>query len=183
MRRASFSTLIAGILLLTWAGTAQAQWEEQVRAKLESVRQQVAGDGFSLAQDYHINLLTAGESARVSVSLQGGISYQIVGAADNDCNDLDLTLYDAQDNLLDTDIALDALPWLVVTPNASGTYVVEVDMVECTTSDCYYGFGIFAEGAQQQLEGGVRLESGTLATEDNTLPDGEYMDQFMLPGS
>ncbi len=98
--------------------------------------------------------LDAGDEETHSVSLQAGNRYMMVGACDNDCSDLDLRLYDPNDNQVDVDIELDDTPVVEVSPSRSGTYRVEAVMVSCSTEPCFYGVGVYGSGSASQTSSG-----------------------------
>ena len=80
----------------------------------------------------------------VSVPLDAGTSYKIVGVCDEDCSDLDLTLF-AGSTKLDEDVLDDDVPILDAKPSSSGTYRISVTMAACKSSPCRYGIAIYAQ--------------------------------------
>lgn len=75
----------------------------------------------------------------VQVSLRGGQRYAFIGACDNDCSNIDLTLQDGSGATIDADVLADDYPAVDVTPPADGVYTVRLQMRACTNAPCYVG--------------------------------------------
>jgi hypothetical protein len=86
--------------------------------------------------------LTDGQSTQISVYLERGRRYHVLGRCDIDCDDLDLELTDSAGAEIDSDTAVDDRPFVAVTPIFSGTYRLRVIMAECSRNPCVYGVGI-----------------------------------------
>jgi hypothetical protein len=68
-----------------------------------------------------------------------------VGVCDNDCSDLDLVLYDADGDQVDSDVQTDDVPIVQVTPRETMRYRVKVLMPTCKTNPCWYGIGVYGK--------------------------------------
>ncbi|MFC1628154.1 pre-peptidase C-terminal domain-containing protein [Gemmatimonadota bacterium] len=175
--------LICCTALLCIATPAQAQldaWEEVVNNQLAAANEALADEGFALLREPHKGYLENENKERISFTLRAGIAYRILGVCDSDCDDLDLTLYDPKGNKVTEDVAVDDYPLLSITPAESGTYQVEVYMVSCTVSPCYYGIGFWSEEGQVSGSSNKQAESytGRLESGDTSLPSGEYVDNY-----
>ena len=168
------------LLCLATPVQAQEEWEEVVNSQLAAAHESLVGDGFSLIRDHHKGYLENEKKERISFTLRAGVSYRILGVCDNDCDDLDLTLYDSRGNVVTQDVAVDDYPLLSVTPDETGTYQVEVYMVSCSVSPCYYGIGIWGEGSGTGGSSAMQGTSytGRLQAGDTTLTSGEYVDYY-----
>lgn len=82
----------------------------------------------ALAQDRSV-WLEAGESATLSGYLLEGEN--VYAVCDQDCDDLDLFLYDEMDTLVSADELLDSAP--MVTAPYEGTFSIVVSMPSCLT--------------------------------------------------
>ena len=82
-------------------------------------------------------------SARRDIRLRGGRSYAILGACDEDCDDLDLYLFDDDGDEIDSDLATDDFPILRYTPRRSGDYRLRIRMYNCNREPCYFAVGIY----------------------------------------
>jgi hypothetical protein len=138
---ALFST---AIILMPTAGMAQSsnRFIQQLAAQLYRIARSAAG------RDYDLVTVKSGrlrrrEGESLSVTMSRGNRYAIVGVCDEDCNDIDLRLYDENDNLIDSDTSSDDKPVVVVSPRWSGEYRLRVTMARCSANPCYYGVGLF----------------------------------------
>jgi hypothetical protein len=73
-----------------------------------------------------------------SVTLRAGYDYTLVGACDDDCDDLDLQLFDEDGNLIDEDLLSDDIPEVSVSPRWTGVFHVKVIMESCYIEPCRY---------------------------------------------
>jgi hypothetical protein len=71
------------------------------------------------------------------------VSYRFVGECDSKCYDLDLTLYDRNGNVIDSDLGYDNTPVVSVTPAWIGQFRVHVSMANCENDYCGYGVGVY----------------------------------------
>jgi len=69
----------------------------------------------------------------------------LIAACDTDCSDVDLILYDANGNTVDSDFELDDFPIVSTTPGRDGVYRLEVQMVACSANPCRYAIQQFVK--------------------------------------
>lgn len=129
---------LCGLALAAAAPAAYAdnQYEQAVRGYLDS---QHNIDGFSKdrgTSDW-VGALRSGQPQYWEVQLARGATYQIVGVCDEDCNDVDMEVYDAQGRSVGSDTLADDYPRVQLTPSASGTYSVKIWLHQCSTEPCY----------------------------------------------
>jgi hypothetical protein len=130
-------------LLLPVAGFAQAnEYEAVVRAQLEAIKSVGAGEGYSQAFDDHFDLLGNQASDDYTFELKSGREYFIAAVCDQDCSDLDLKLYDENDNVIAEDALVDDAPIVRVTPRWSGQFRLNVGMYDCGNAPCFYGISV-----------------------------------------
>lgn len=132
-----------GALLLAPAAHAQDAWTQQVRTQLSAAGGVFEANGYELTHRIYTGALDDTEEEMVQLDLDIGREYQIMGACDADCSDLDLTLYDGNGNVVDSDLLDDDVPVVTVTVSRSGTFSVRVSMAACSAEPCRYGIGIF----------------------------------------
>lgn len=180
MKKIAIGALTCGLLLAVMSTSVEAQeWEEQVRTQLDAATELLTGQGYILAQEYHISTLEQSAKERITVTLSAGVEYQILGVCDNDCNDLDLTLYDRRGKAITTDVEVDDTPVLLHTPSQTGNFEIEVIMVGCDVSPCFYGVGIWSKGGGAAPQaGGAVTHRGSLGPGDSQLSAGEYYDDY-----
>jgi hypothetical protein len=78
-------------------------------------------------------------------SVDKGTDYIIIGACDNDCQDVDIQLKDTDDHVVERDDKADDTPVISFKPKQSGRYTIEITMTQCKDDPCYFGFGIFTK--------------------------------------
>jgi hypothetical protein len=138
------TTLAALGTALAMAGPAAAgdTYTEQVDAQLALVTLGLAADNWTLDQTV-TGALYQGESGWAWITLVKGRSYRIVGACDQDCYDLDLSLYSDSGEPIRTDRYADTFPSLTLKAPYSGYYKVKAPMVACPYGPCAYGVAVF----------------------------------------
>lgn len=87
--------------------------------------------------------MAQGAEQTLTVSLQGGGAYQIIGMCDKQCSNLDATLSDPSGNVVASDTEADDFPIVAAKPQASGTYTLRVRMVTCGGDSCGFGVRLF----------------------------------------
>jgi hypothetical protein len=141
--KAAFSLLSSAIVILPTVASANT-WTDQVETQL--VRAAVTlnlGGNYKLTHEPLVDRLGNEADDVITVNLRGGVSYALVGVCDEDCSDIDLRLYDEDGNLVTSDTQSDSVPYMTVTPRWSAKFRVKVTMIQCSSSPCYYGVGIF----------------------------------------
>src|SRR5687768_16329712 len=144
-----FSSLVlpaAATVLLAVPAQAQPEsdeWMQRVHAQLQEATTTVASEGYQPLGQTFTGDLNAGASQEHLLQLPAGAALLIVGVCDQDCTDLDLWLYSPTGQLLDSDIAVDAVPVVQLDSPTPGMYKVKVDMSTCSSAPCRYGIAIF----------------------------------------
>jgi hypothetical protein len=136
---------VAAAFLTTTAAAPQDEWVAQVRRILQTAGRTFENNGYSMTHRIYTGSLNAGRNEMVALTLDIGTSYQILGACDTDCSDLDFVLYDGAGNQIDDDVATDDVPIVSVTPRRSGTFRVKVIMATCSAEPCRYGVAVFGK--------------------------------------
>jgi hypothetical protein len=65
---------------------------------------------------------------------------------DNDCSDLDITMYDPQGNEVAQDVLTDDKPVASHTARRSGRYRATISMASCSTGACFYAVAAYGTG-------------------------------------
>jgi hypothetical protein len=89
--------------------------------------------------------LGQGASDDYTFQLAEGKDYLIVSVCDQDCSDLDLTLFDENNNEIATDTSTDDAPVVEVSPRWSGKFRLNVTMYACGNAPCYYGISVMGK--------------------------------------
>jgi hypothetical protein len=89
--------------------------------------------------------LDEGRSDNYNLQLTAGKDYYLLGVCDNDCSDLDISLYNQNGQLIQEDTASDDKPLVLATPRANGRYQMRVTMASCSSEPCYYSVGVYRD--------------------------------------
>lgn len=163
----------AGVGLATALGLAAAPaaagaqgWREQITRQINnsSMIASARRDGYGDAAGPFYDLVAGGSRKSLRVTLEAGQSYRVIGKCDNDCSDLDLRLYDENDNLVTSDVETDDQPIVSVTPRRTATFRVEVAMATCSTSLCGWGVVVMGTGQGTGPGGGKNVNAVNAVT-------------------
>jgi hypothetical protein len=80
----------------------------------------------------------------LTIPLDAGSEYILIGACDQDCSDMDLTVYDPSGNEVASDLATDDHPTLHIKGAVQGSYRLKVAMPACRANPCRYGVGVWS---------------------------------------
>ena len=107
--------------------------------KLALFESLTGNDGWHRSHDRKVNGLRQGQSRIYHFNLDKDQHYKIMSTCDADCSDLDLSLYDDNDNEISVDFSGDGTPIVEVAPRWSGHYRLKVTMYHCNRNPCFYG--------------------------------------------
>ena len=139
--------ILSAAAVLACAATpaaAQDRWDQQVRTMLVEAGKRMEGNGMTLTHQIQTGSLNEDGKQTFSFTLDIGREYAILGLCDEDCTDVDLTLFDAAGRQVDTDVADDDFPVVTVSPGRTAAYRVQVSMASCSAEPCRFGVGVFA---------------------------------------
>ncbi len=136
---------LASISLLAPTTTLaqSSRFTSQAYSLLNQTAYSLGLGNYSMSHDPYVNSLGNGSYYSLTLNLTGGWNYAILGVCDEDCTDLDLTLYDENGNMIDSDTAYDDTPLVTITPQWTGQFTIKVEMPTCYVAPCYYGVGVF----------------------------------------
>lgn len=138
-------TLLSMLLLLPLSLIAgDSVWVKQVELQIAEASAQFRDAGYRKLGETWIDELEAEDDMYVTVRLNPDYDYIAIGVCDADCGDLDLILYDENDNPIARDIGSDDVPVLSGSPDYSGTYYLEAVMVDCRAATCAFGVALYA---------------------------------------
>lgn len=127
------------------AAPAEAQtYAETVWRQLQTAHEAAVAENYQL-KNYIIGSLNNGNTDTWSFDLSTGRNYVIIGACDEDCSDLDITVKSATGSVVANDTATDDHPVVNFQPPRNGRYTVEIKMYSCSQNPCYFGFGLFRQ--------------------------------------
>ena len=134
------------LMVLPSAVRAQgSRWDRQVLQYLRETTRKLGAQGLEQTGESQRGALNTTESTSFTVTLRAGYSYVVTGVCDDDCKELDLTLYAA--NGYEVGAARNAgnAPILRVAPRETMVYRVKVVMADCRTNPCSYGIAVFRQ--------------------------------------
>jgi hypothetical protein len=136
----------AGLVLLIGiprAAPGQARrWERQVRDQLAQAVESLRAKGFARAHVTRISVLDSEESESVSVPLEAGQRYAVVGVCDDDCSGLHVVVSNAAGSEIATDRASGGVPFLRIAARETGSYRVKMVMAACRMNPCWYAVAV-----------------------------------------
>ncbi len=100
-------------------------------------------EGYESVVDPLILLLDEDESEYNEIYMKKNRSYMISIVCDDDCDDVDVWLFDDDGDLVDSDTDGDDTAILKGRPDESGTYTVKIRVVDCDKEPCYVGAQAF----------------------------------------
>lgn len=143
-------TIPAALLLLPLlAGCASAgggnSYQQVARAEADRHGQRFfpSHEGWTPETDARTGSLRDGDSETITLSVQAGVEYGIIGGCDQDCTDLDFALRDGGGNVLDSDYAPDDFPVIRFRPRRSGAHYLDVRMFDCEVGPCWYAYRVY----------------------------------------
>lgn len=150
--RVPATLLVAAALVTLVPGALAAQRCDTDNEYMDLVRQQAvaAGDSFADA-GYRVADMICGSMGEggedwFDVRMEVGHRIAFVAVCDQDCSDIDLSLY-AGDLLIAEDVLEDDVPVIEIGPAAGGgDFRLKVSMYACSTEPCYFGVAMFSDG-------------------------------------
>ena len=140
---------LAAALLLGLAGTAQAQWIEELDTWEQQVQRQLymhraRMDLENMTHKVTYGSLDEGENEVLRVDLESGEEYTLLAVCDNDCTDIDLEIFDDDGDSVDSDYLVDDYPIVSVSPRRDQTYRLHVSMASCSVEPCRFAVAVFS---------------------------------------
>lgn len=151
-------TLLPAIVLAFLLGTvpplpvAGQAPEERIYELLES------SSGFSLLGPVSLGALAAGPGTLLSVALIEGAEYMVAGYCDEECGNLDLTLFNPARQQIQADRLPDAEPFLSLTAEETGTHFIQVTVVDCAVEVCEFAVAVLGGTREPGVSPGEDME-------------------------
>ncbi|RNC79509.1 MAG: hypothetical protein ED557_15670 [Balneola sp.] len=133
-----------GIAMLTilCIPTQAQSYTDVVWTQIQNAYDNISDRGYSV-KNYIIGTINEGSDNDWTFYLDSSKEYVFQGFCDEDCEDLDLYLYDSEGNEMDSDIEEDDYPVVYLDSERSGRYKVSVTMYSCSVEPCYFGLAVF----------------------------------------
>ncbi len=119
-----------------------------ILTQLQQASGALAQQGFQMVGQPATGGLAQGQVTDLPVQMNAGFDFRVLGVCDRDCNDLDLTLYDANGQVITQDTTTTSQPFIGVQPPYNGNFVVRVNMFNCSVAPCYYAVALYARQIQ-----------------------------------
>jgi hypothetical protein len=136
--------LILGGLLITSTFAHAQSYTDVIWSQIQDAWDDASSDGYSM-KNYIIGAIDEDEDNTWTFYLNSSYEYSFEGFCDEDCDDLDLYLYDEDGELLDSDTLEDDFPIIQFSPQRTGRYKIEISMFSCSVEPCYWGLAIFQQ--------------------------------------
>lgn len=143
MMRVALLLAAAAVLVPVAASAIPSEYENQLRRQINVADGLYRDRGYTRTMGPEMDGLGEGATDRYEVQLTEGANYAVHGVCDNDCTDLDLKIYDENNNLIAEDTSTDDQPIVQVTPRWSGKFRLEVLMYDCNSAPCYYAVSVY----------------------------------------
>jgi hypothetical protein len=140
------SMLATGVAAPTTVAAQSSEYNRQLDEQLRQSRSTYLPSGQTLVRGPLGGSLDEGGTINYSFQFVAGRSYTILGVCDNDCSDLDITLYDPAGNQVAEDVLTDDKPVASVTARRSGRYRATISMASCSTGACFYALAAYGTG-------------------------------------
>jgi hypothetical protein len=146
-----FATTLLGLVGVTstvpTSVVAQSsEYNRQLDAQLREARNLYLPAGQGLVRGPLGGSLDEGATVNYSFQLVAGRSYTILGVCDNDCSDLDITMYDPAGKEVAQDVLTDDKPVASHTARRTGRYRATISMASCSTGACFYAVAAYGTG-------------------------------------
>lgn len=176
--------LVSGVTLSPAPAQAQNAFERGVILFLRAQHQyeDYEPDG---AEDWIGRLRRQGHRRAVehTFRLEGGETYRIVGACDVDCSNMSMTVAGPDGSIVGEDTGYSDNPFVEVTPEVTGDYLVRPWVVECRASPCYGGLRVLR--MQPRLRSGTAFlitDTGYLVTAAHVVENREVISIYTDAG-
>ncbi|MEM7572930.1 MAG: hypothetical protein AAF433_08515 [Bacteroidota bacterium] len=119
------------------------QAQDVVDSQLSRITELMVNDNYEKTHDYEFDWLEDDESDNYYIRLSQYYNYKIIAVCDQDCEDIDMKIYDENGKLLDEDVAEDDVPIVELTPRTTGRYRVYLKMYDCDVEPCKVGIAVY----------------------------------------
>lgn len=138
------TVFMGGAIIATAANSAEiSEEQQQVICQLKETVEKQNQDGQKLVFVPLLGRVSEGVETRFTAKLNGDINYAIIGACDENCDELNLTLNNTDGERIAMDEKQDGVPIISFTPPSSNDYQITVRIDECKTGNCEFGILLF----------------------------------------
>jgi len=149
--RLLYSIILLTLVLLMPISCLADKYREQVEGQLAVIKLLTKEKGYEETHNDKFDKLSSNKSDSFSFQLRKDKKYLVLAVCDNDCKDMDLVLYDENNNEVAKDKSTDSLPVVEVNPKWTGKFKLKVIMESCSNNPCTYGIGILGKDKGSSL--------------------------------
>ncbi len=135
-------------LLLSLTSPAAAQvpdpYARELAHQLAEAETAPGHSGYMRVAGPFASALPARMNHRIQVTLRAGQEYRVVGVCDARCGAIDLRVLDPDDQVLAENALNGRTAVTSVRPSYTGPHTIEVVMLRCAGSPCYFAFNVYA---------------------------------------
>lgn len=141
MKLKTIALAFAGAFLCAAPARAQ-QGAALVQTLLDSATVLMANEDYEESDDAVTGTLEAGQDEEFEMELEAGQNYIFVGVCDENCSDLDITIYDEDGDEIDSDVEMDDTPMVMIEAEEDMKVTIKVTMATCD-DECHFGLGVY----------------------------------------
>lgn len=130
------------------SGAAEAAWQEVLESlsfQLEAADTEMGNRDYRPSHETIFGALDANENEDAKFALRKGRSYAFVAVCDDDCDDVDIVLYDSTGSKVKVDDRESSLAIVGYKAIVSGDHFVRVQMYSCAVEPCGYGLKVYVK--------------------------------------
>lgn len=135
-----FAAAVLALCALPTKAAAQTH-ADLVWRQLNNAYTRVSSEGYG-SKNYIIGRMDDDASDSWTLTLTGGMTYQIIGACDADCSDLDIEVMEGE-KVITRDVLVDDVPIVTFSVASTTAIKIKVIMAACSSEPCFFGIGIF----------------------------------------
>jgi hypothetical protein len=136
MRSVNFAGLVLTGLFLSACGPSLPPAQQALADALDVATTNATGFSVASGTSDSFGALANSAQRTIEVNLEAGKTYRIIGRCGDQCNDLDLRLYDPNMASLASDTMMNNQPQIEHAITATGQHRIGVTMFNCAAATC-----------------------------------------------
>lgn len=140
------AVLFIGLLLGSWPAQAQIPddtFVRQVKQLIERNQDILEKDGYKRTHNPYYVKIKKEEKNEFFVTLDKDVEYAVIAVCDSDCTNVDVVLFDENNNQIDMDTKTDQTPVVQVTPRWTGEFRLAISVPGCNAKRCTVGISVY----------------------------------------
>lgn len=141
--RVAIALIIGSTFIVPAVTLAAATNQNKLMVRLLSQVAKKSFKNYTQPANPRMGYLDEGNQIEIPIKLSKGKNYGFAAVCDEDCNDVDLSLKDANGQVIQEDIDDKDTAVVKYTAKNTGRYYLSVDMAACNEVECGYGVGLY----------------------------------------